>query len=119
MMWTANQRLCRRSYAFGCHDNYFYLHILNKFSGSSPKADYFMHGRGNRERRDSVTDDILMERKAHQNRLSSMSVSDAFVKSLQARGLGKKKKLNNFYMPGINVRYSSDKRGGEKVGAGK
>ena len=60
-----------------------------------------MHGRGNRERRDSVTRDMLEDRRAHQERLSTdevvARVPAALVKSLEKLGLGSKKRKGQVY----------------------
>jgi hypothetical protein len=57
----------------------------------------FMHGRGNRERRDSVTNEILLERQRHLRRLEYLEVDPALVSELKARGMGKRRRNHQIY----------------------
>lgn len=53
----------------------------------------YMHGRRNNERRDSVTDEILTERKNHLDRIStSYYSSDGLLRFLTTSGFGSRKK---------------------------
>lgn len=57
----------------------------------------YMHGRKFSERRDSISRDILLERKRHQGKFSSVSVDPTLVKSLRQVKLGSKKQLEGVY----------------------
>jgi len=57
----------------------------------------FMHGRGNRERRDSVTNEILWERQQHMKRLGRLPASPALVRSLEDEGLGSRRRKHQVY----------------------
>lgn len=57
----------------------------------------FMHGRRGNERKDSVTDDILLERKNHLDRLEALhEPPNHILKSLSRAGFGSKKRRNTF-----------------------
>lgn len=56
-----------------------------------------MHGRKNMERRDSVNDAILLERRAHQKRIKTISVDSRDIKLLSALGVGSKKRRHFVY----------------------
>lgn len=62
-----------------------------------PELLPFMHGRGNRERRDSVTNEILWERMQHAKRISRLPVNQAVVRTLEAEGLGDKRRKHQVY----------------------
>ena len=57
----------------------------------------YMHGRGNRERRDSVTNHILRERELHLLRLRHFPVDAEVVKSLKKEGLGHRRRKHQVY----------------------
>ena len=57
----------------------------------------YMHGRKFSERRDSVSREILMERKSHQEKFSSTKIDPELVRSLREIKLGSKKQLDNVY----------------------
>lgn len=59
----------------------------------------FMHGRGYKERRDSITNEILFERSLHLKRLESIEFDSITSKSLGKQGLGKKGRRNQVYAP--------------------
>lgn len=80
---------------------------------------HLMHGRKNRERRDSVTREILEERRDHQERLRLVrDVPAQLVRSLAKAGLGSKKRRNLVYSN--NVSSGSSLAGSHKTltGAG-
>ena len=57
----------------------------------------FMHGRGNRERRDSVTNEILWERQQHIKRLGRLPANEAIVRTLEDEGLGSRRRKHQVY----------------------
>jgi ribosome biogenesis GTP-binding protein YsxC/EngB len=57
----------------------------------------YMHGRARSERIDSVTTEILQERKRHLSRLENFEVTANLKKELLGLGLGSKKKLANVF----------------------
>lgn len=57
----------------------------------------FMHGRGNRERRDSVTNEILWERQQHIKRLGRLPANEAIVRALEDEGLGSRRRKHQVY----------------------
>jgi hypothetical protein len=70
----------------------------SKFKKAIPQdLKLFMHGRGNKERQDSVSLKILNDRAKHQERISSVFTTDELVNKLKKRGLGLKKKQKNIY----------------------
>ena len=82
---------------------------LRKFSGEvagdrggDTDLSELMHGRKNMERRDSVNDDILSERKAHQLRIKNIRVDYDSFKLLTALGVGSKKRRNFVYKVQFN-----------------
>ena len=77
-----------------------------------------MHGRKNKERRDSVTTQILLERSIHQERLSKLPTDPAIIKYLDDHGLGNKKKNTSIYkkVPFSNSSTNIDKK--RTTGAG-
>ena len=79
-----------RSFAKNANDT-----IVSKHSHDELKP--FMHGRKFVERRDSISREILMERKLHQERLASIEVDRNFVRSLEQKGLGSKKQNHAIY----------------------
>ena len=62
-----------------------------------PDLSEYLHGRRGNERKDSVTDYILLERQAHQARLDELpSPSKRILQSFSNRGFGtKKRKLSS------------------------
>ena len=56
-----------------------------------------MHGRKNLERRDSVSNELLLERQAHQLRIKSIVVTKASVRLLTSLGIGSKKRRHAIY----------------------
>eukprot|EP00605_Chrysophyceae_sp_TOSAG23-4_P000357 GSChrysophyteH1.ASY1.ANO1.404.1 assembled CDS len=66
---------------------------LNKTKVSDELLSY-MHGRG-KERRDSVTVEMLQDRKRHARRCESLEVPSDLVSELRAYGLGSKRKRKN------------------------
>ena len=56
-----------------------------------------MHGRKNLERRDSVSNELLLERQAHQLRIKSIVVNKASVRLLTSLGIGSKKRRHAVY----------------------
>lgn len=56
-----------------------------------------MHGRKNMERRDSVNNDILLERQKHQLRIQNITVNKADVRLLSSLGIGSKKRNHAVY----------------------
>jgi len=56
-----------------------------------------MHGRKSKERKDSVTIQILKERLAHQRRISSMNEDRKLFVYLNSMGLGDKMKKHQVY----------------------
>ena len=56
-----------------------------------------MHGRKSKERKDSVTIQILKERIAHQQRINSINDDKRLFEFLQAMGLGSKRKRHQVY----------------------
>ena len=56
-----------------------------------------MHGRKNLERRDSVNDDILLERQKHQLRIQNIAVDKSDVRLLSSLGIGSKKRQHSVY----------------------
>ena len=70
--------------------------------GGDADLSELMHGRKNMERRDSVNDDILSERKAHQLRIKSFRVDYDSFKLLTALGVGSKKRRNFVYKVQFN-----------------
>ena len=54
----------------------------------------YLHGRKNNERRDSITRDILLERKNHQTRFRNVAVNSNRIQKLDAIGIGSKKRRN-------------------------
>lgn len=57
----------------------------------------YMHGRGNRERNDSVTNEILYERHLHIQRLNRLPAESDIVQTLTSSGLGDKKRKHQVY----------------------
>lgn len=86
-----------------------------------PELAALMHGRKNRERRDSVTCDILEDRRAHQELLQSPAVSSRvpleLLASLSKAGLGSKKRKSQVYSNSVRV-VSSQESSSLIVGAG-
>ena len=80
-----------------------------------------MHGRKNLERRDSVTDSILLERQAHQQRIRTLSANPKDVKALAALGLGSKKRRLFVYKVQFNQFIDVDEGSYKKsqTGSGK
>ena len=70
--------------------------------GGDADLSELMHGRKNMERRDSVNDDILSERKAHQLRIKNIRVDYDSFKLLTALGVGSKKRRNFVYKVQFN-----------------
>ena len=56
-----------------------------------------MHGRKNLERRDSVSNELLLERQAHQLRIKSIAVNKTSVRLLASIGIGSKKRRHAVY----------------------
>ena len=79
----------------------------------NPKLQEFMHGRGNKERRDSVTDTILLERQNHLKRIRRLPLDQALVKSLDAQGLGDKKRKHQVYAPVKSLMYGDGSIGNQ------
>lgn len=57
----------------------------------------YMHGRGNQERRDSVSKEILLERKRHLEKLMEYPIDSSLLKVFKKQGLGQKKRRNQIY----------------------
>ena len=83
--------------------------IRRKFSSSQRELDKsiedlseFMHGRNGNERKDSITKQILLDRKRHQEKMQSTYVNRATLRKLESIGLGSKKRQNlnsdNFFV---------------------
>ena len=70
--------------------------IINKTHNADFEelADYF-HGRKNKERKDSVTKLILLERKNHQDRFQDVKVDLGLIRNIEKIGLGSRKRKNN------------------------
>lgn len=56
------------------------------------RLGHLMHGRKNRERRDSVTDEILLGRENHRLRLETIPINEYLIRDLEKLGLGSKKR---------------------------
>ena len=82
-----------------------------------PDLAKFMHGRGNRERRDSVTNAILKERQLHLERLSRLPVDASLVKTLDQEGLGTRKRKHMVYAP-INSAAARESNGVRRTNSG-
>jgi hypothetical protein len=54
----------------------------------------YLHGRKSTEREDSVTNQILNERKIHQSRFQDIKVDSSLVLKMNKIGLGSKKRIN-------------------------
>ena len=61
-----------------------------------------MHGRKNLERRDSVNEDILLERQKHQERIKAIGVLVSDIKVLTTLGMGSKKRRPGIYKISYN-----------------
>jgi len=78
----------------------------------------FMHGRGNRERRDSVTNEILWERQQHMKRLGRLPANQALVRALEDEGLGSRRRKHQVYShitvhePGVIKKKTNSGAGG-------
>ncbi len=57
----------------------------------------FTEGRGRQERRDSLTLNILQERKIQSERIKAFPVDDALKNELEDDGFGQKKRLQGYY----------------------
>lgn len=68
-----------------------------KFEEIEDELKQYMHGRKFSERRDSISRDILRERKKHQEKFSSVEVDVPLVRSLRQVSLGSKKQLAGVY----------------------
>lgn len=69
----------------------------------------YMHGRGNRERRDSISPEMLSDRMTHQERLSTIRVTSEQLRKIQRLGLGQKQRINNVYLKTANY-FTADSR---------
>lgn len=56
-----------------------------------------MHGRRNKERRDSVTKEILLDRYNHQEKIETMQENKELLRYLEDHGLGVKRRRNHVY----------------------
>jgi hypothetical protein len=82
-----------------CPKNCFITTAGRKFCRNSQSQDFsqlddYLHGRKNRERRDSVTKQILLERKLHRTRYEKIAVDSNFTIQLESIGIGLTKKKN-------------------------
>lgn len=93
--------------------------ITTNASKSEIMTDYIsaMRRRSRKERKDSVTNEILLDRFNHKSRYSAVAVSTSVTSSLQALGLGLKKKRGLVYAK--LSRTPDNKFGGTRTGAGK
>jgi hypothetical protein len=57
----------------------------------------FMHGRGHQERRDSVTNYILLERQRHIDRIRRLPVNEPLAREFGKLGLGDKRRKHQVY----------------------
>lgn len=69
------------------------------------ELEQFYKGRGRCERSDSITINLLQQRKKHYERLSQLNPSLRFVSSLESQGFGQKKQLTNVYGKGVSYSY--------------
>jgi hypothetical protein len=84
----------------------------------------YMHGRGNRERRDSVTNTILLERHEHLERIRRLPVEESILNVLRAEGLGDRKRKHQVYAPTKSLMFGGGSYGNEgfrktNAGAGR
>jgi hypothetical protein len=77
-----------------------------------------MHGRKHAERRDSVTEDILLDRKRHQDRIKDIEVFDSDITALEALGLGSKKRRFSVYQSMVNTPSNLSSRRKISTGSG-
>ena len=81
----------------------------------------YMHGRGNRERRDSVTNEILRERELHLLRLGGLYADPIIVRAMKMEGLGHKRRKHQVYAskrPTFDDQMGSGKPGVRKTNSG-
>lgn len=57
----------------------------------------FVEGRGRQERKDSITIQILQERKRHHDLMTQKKPSDHLVRHLESEGFGKKSRISGVY----------------------
>jgi ribosome biogenesis GTPase A len=82
---------------------------ININAPEMPLQEY-MHGRKNRERRDSVNEGILLERFTHQERISKIEVTPSQIKEIESMGLGTKRKRNLVYRTTSGEKTSLNRR---------
>ncbi len=75
----------------------------------------FKHGRRGKERKDSVTVDILKERKRHRERFEKISIDNSLVHRLESMGFGSRRRLNIFSEPKGNPKSNTVGAGGFAV----
>jgi hypothetical protein len=101
MLWVRQTLISTRKFQPSVFD------VLRRFSD---KGNFdigedlveLMHGRKNLERRDSVNNDILLERQKHQLRIQNITVNKADVRLLSSLGIGSKKRIHSVYKVTFN-----------------
>ena len=78
----------------------------------------YLHGRKSTEREDSVTKQILSERKIHQSRFQEVQVDSSLVLKMNKIGLGSKKRINLSSSRHISAHSSSSSSSHKSIGAG-
>eukprot|EP01041_Mallomonas_annulata_P005462 gene5462-10981_t len=76
----------------------------------SEELQAMMHGRRNKERRDSVTPEILNERLMHQKRITELPSDERLVQYLETHGLGVKRRRAQVYQKILSFSPSLDKK---------
>eukprot|EP01038_Epipyxis_sp_PR26KG_P014058 gene14058-18859_t len=68
----------------------------------------YKHGRKGKERKDSVSENILKDRQKHHALFQQINVSDSFVEYIEKLGLGSKYRKKTVYSPVIHGRSRGD-----------
>jgi len=101
--------------------------IIVRFFANKRKSKYaeydedllsYLHGRKSTEREDSVTNQILNERKIHQSRFQDIKVESSLVSKMNKIGLGSKKRINLSSSRHTSAHSSSSVSSHKSIGAG-
>ena len=79
-----------------------------------PELKAYMHGRGNRERRDSVTNAILLERHKHMERIKRLPIYLSLLRDLEP-GLGDRKRKHQVYAPTKSLMFGGGSAGNQDI----
>ncbi len=89
--------------------------ISKRLCSISDELSNYLHGRKNSERSDSITHEILRERKLHRERFQCKSIDPNIVRKLIKMGLGSKKRKNLLTSSHVKSTYPEDI---PRIGAG-